>query len=106
MANLRMMNGGRVTCCSRLIRHSPFAIRHSPFAIRHSPFAIRLLRLRRATQYALRTTPYPPISRLIASKSASTIIWTNSSKLTVGSQPRFAPAFEASPISKSTSAGR
>ena len=40
------------------------------------------------------------------SRSASTIIVTSCSKLTSGDHPSFALAFEASPISRSTSAGR
>ena len=40
------------------------------------------------------------------SRSASTIIFTSCSKLTSGDQPSFALAFDASPISRSTSAGR
>src|SRR5581483_9907234 len=43
---------------------------------------------------------------LSAARSASTIILTSSWNFTFGSQPSFRRAFDASPISRSTSAGR
>jgi hypothetical protein len=39
-------------------------------------------------------------------RSASTMIWTNSGKRTLGCQPRARLALDASPTSRSTSAGR